>query len=624
MRAYLGTYLILLSLPVNPAVGREAPVTIVANDNRTPAGSLRDNVLTLHLEVRDGILYPEEDGGPGLPALAFAEVGRDAQNPGPLIRVHAGTMVRVSVRNPFRDSVLTVHGLGDHAGAPISALRIPGGQTREARFRASTEGTYFYWASTGDRNIEGRRWFESQLTGALVVDPPGARQDDRIFVIGVRFREGDTTLAVPRRPQDMMVINGKSWPHTERFTYDQGDTVRWRWINPSSSAHPMHLHGFYYSVASKGTWEREHTYDGEARPLIVTNLMLPGETMRVSWIPERPGNWLFHCHFAFHVSHHLVLGRSESGAIAHSATTVPHRMAGLVLGIHVKPKGVSPAVPLTSRKSRSIRLLAQMSPNRFGKLTGFGYVTQEGATEPKRDSVQIPGPMLVLKRGEPVRITVVNHLKETTAVHWHGIELESFPDGVPGWSGTPGRTMPPIAPADSFIAEFVPPRAGTFIYHTHANEQLQMGAGLYGTLLVVPADKPYDPEYDKVIIVGGAGPADSLPNFESPGLVNGSTAPPPLELKMGKTYRLRMININPDWRVIFSITSDSAMATWRPMAMDGADLPLSQRKVAPAWLLTGPGQTADVEFTPAVRGELRLEIKTMIAGWIIPMTLRVR
>jgi FtsP/CotA-like multicopper oxidase with cupredoxin domain len=221
---------------------------------------------------------------------------------------------------------------------------------------------------------------------------------------------------------------------------------------------------------------------------------------------------------------------------------------------------------------------------------------------------------------------VVNRLAEPTAVHWHGIELESFPDGVPGWSGTPGRIMPPIAPGDSFVAEFVPPRAGTFIYHTHSNEQLQLGSGLYGALLVVEADKPYDPDTDTVILVGGAGPADSLPQFgfESPGLVNGSSAPSPMDLELGTTYRLRLININPDWRVIFSLMSDTALAGWRPMAVDGADLPPSQRRERPAYLLTGPGQTADFEFTPTARGDLRLEAKTQLSGWIIPIVVRVR
>ena len=243
-------------------------------------------------------------------------------------------------------------------------------------------------------------------------------------------------------------------------------------------------------------------------------------------------------------------------------------------------------------------------------------MVQEGPSEPPGDSIVVPGPTIVLKRGEPVRITVVNHLREVTAVHWHGIELESFPDGVPGWSGSPGRIMPPIAPGDSFVAEFVPPRAGTFIYHTHANEQLQMGSGLYGALVVVDRDHPFDPATDRVVLVGGAGPADSMPQFEfqSPGLVNGSPAPEPMDLAVGKTYRLRLININPDWRVIFSLMSDSALATWRPLAKDGADLPPRQRHPRPAYLLTGPGETADFEFTPETPGDLRLEVKTQMPG----------
>ena len=172
----------------------------------------------------------------------------------------------------------------------------------------------------------------------------------------------------------------------------------------------------------------------------------------------------------------------------------------------------------------------------------------------------------------------------------------------------------------------MPPRAGTYIYHTHNNEQLQMGSGLYGALLLVDSTRPYDPATEKLIVVGGGGPSDSLPQFgfESPGLVNGTEAPAPIEMKVGRTYRFRLININPDWRVVFSLTSDSAMARWRPVAKDGADLPPSQRGLRPAWLLTGPGETADFEYTPRVRGDLRLEVKTLLPGWIVPVVVRVR
>ncbi len=600
---------------------------IVANDNRQPAGRMENGVLVVRLNVVDGTFRPENDEGGSLPTLAFAETGKPASIPGPIIRAARGTKIRVIVANPFKDSTLTVHGLQAHAGEKGKALLIPPGETRETEFRAGNPGTYYYWATTGNRTIEERLWFESQLSGALVIDREGPTPTDRVFVIGIWERE---TESVPADFQVIMVINGKSWPHTERLTYSQDESVRWRWINPSGAAHPMHLHGFFYHVESRGDGVVDHAYQGDARPFVVTDLMLPGSTMSISWVPERVGNWVFHCHFAFHVSNHLMLPSSDSAAHSMGGnspkTVTPHRMAGLVLGLHITPSLASHKTKVTNVRAREIRLIAQSAPKRFGSVAGMGYVVQNGTSEPRRDSIVIPGPMLLLKRGEPVRITVVNHLAEATAVHWHGIELESFPDGVPGWSGTPGRIMAPIAPADSFAAEFTPPRAGTFIYHTHSNEQLQMGSGLYGAMLVVDDARAYNPEIDKLILVGGAGPSDSLPqfDFESPGLVNGSTAPPPMDLKVGKTYRLRFININPDWRVIFSLMSDSALAMWRPIAKDGADIPLSQRRLRPAYLLTGAGETADFEFTPSVRGELRLEVKTMLPGWIIPIVVNVK
>jgi hypothetical protein len=75
---------------------------------------------------------------------------------------------------------------------------------------------------------------------------------------------------------------------------------------------------------------------------------------------------------------------------------------------------------------------------------------------------------------------------------------------------------------------------------------------------------------------------------------------------------------------MFSILSEDAFAQWKPIAVDGADVPESQRTNRPATLITGPGMTADFQFTPTSPGVLRLEIKTAISGWIIPIELRVR
>jgi len=231
--------------------------------------------------------------------------------------------------------------------------------------------------------------------------------------------------------------------------------------------------------------------------------------------------------------------------------------------------------------------------------------------------------MLLLKRGQPVRITVVNHLSEPSAVHWHGIELESFPDGVPDWSGMGTRIMAAIAPADSFVAEFTPPRSGTFIYHSHLNEGTQINSGMYGSLIVADDPRLFDSGREKVILVGGGGPPPT-PDGDAPGFVNGTLEPEPLDLDVGTTYRFRLINIHPDWRVEFALGTDTTVAQWRPVAKDGADLPPAQTTPRAAYLITGPGETADFEYTPASVGDLRLQVRTRLSGWNIPVEIRVR
>jgi manganese oxidase len=206
-------------------------------------------------------------------------------------------------------------------------------------------------------------------------------------------------------------------------------------------------------------------------------------------------------------------------------------------------------------------------------------------------------------------------------VHWHGMEIESFPDGVPGWSGSPGRIMPPIAPRDSFVAEFTPPRAGTFLYHSHLHEERQIGSGMYGALLVV--DRARDTTRDHVVIVGGGGPAQ-FPKLESYwALVNGRASPAPLRLAAGETHRLRLISIHPDWAVTFALVNDSAAARWRPVAKDGAELPASLTAPRLARVQMGPGETADFEVTAPTPGRWRLEIHSTDPGWRIPLDVIV-
>ncbi|MGE0853172.1 MAG: multicopper oxidase family protein [Hyphomicrobiaceae bacterium] len=101
----------------------------------------------------------------------------------------------------------------------------------------------------------------------------------------------------------------------------------------------------------------------------------------------------------------------------------------------------------------------------------------------------VPGPLLRVRQGEPLRIVVHNELSQDTTVHWHGIRLPIAMDGVPGIS------QPPIRPGASFTYAFTPPDAGAFWYHPHANSLEQLGRGLAGALIVEePEPAPVDRE----------------------------------------------------------------------------------------------------------------------------------
>lgn len=610
MRSVTCAAAILLITGVVGAPARAAgnPDPIAANHNRTPAGTLHNGVLTLHLEAREGLWRPQADDGAGVVVQAFGEVGKSLQNPGPLVRARAGTKINITLRNRLNET-LVVYGLHARPGGETDTIHIAANGMRTVSFEAGEPGTYYYWGTTTSADINTRNRDDSQLTGAFVVDPArGPIAADRVFVIGLWLQPEVKTGKDAHPEREIMTINGKSWPNTERFNFTAGDSVEWRWINATSSSHPMHLHGFYFQVGASGNWAKQ-SKTTDAR-LLATQLMLPGATMDMKWVAEREGNWVFHCHFAFHVSHELYLAPK---AAAHAGHAVPHSMAGLVIGMHVRPNPAIVAVK-SSEAPRRLRLLVQQRTDTTSPRPRLGYALSENGAEPHPDSLHAPGPMLVLRRGQPVSITVVNRLAEATAVHWHGIELESFPDGVPGWSGTPARVMPPIAPRDSFIAEFIPPRAGTFIYHSHSNELGQILGGLVAPLIVVD-DATELAKNEHVFLVSALSPA-----VGAPGLVNGARELPPRVLVAGETYRFRFINIG-DWRVFFTLIDDKSFPPVKMIAKDGADL--RTPVVGPLNMLTGPGETGDFEVTlPA--GDYRLEFKQQLGGWIVPLTLKVR
>ena len=573
----------------------EALPTAQANDNRTPAGVLRNGVLTVRLVAQMARWYPEASDGQHAEVLAIAEEGKLPQIPAPLIRVAAGTMIDASIRNALADSTIYIRGFTTRPATAVDSIPIRPGETRRIRFAAGAAGDYAYivtpglwsWDKYGEREASA---------GAIIVDPLGRRLPDRVFVINIwgDIDKKDSTLY-----HNALAINGKSWPYTERVSATVGDTLRWHVVNASIREHPMHLHGFYFQLAARGNGRAMTWFPPGKRQLDVTEDLSPANTMLMIWSPDRPGNWLFHCHLAFHV----VPGDADlRGRVAHGSHSMDVRehMSGLVVGINVQ---ASKKWKLPSRNNvRKLHLFVDEGPRRGLSPRALGYVLQAGDAQPAPDSVEIPGSVIVLNKNEATDIVVVNRLKEPTSVHWHGVELESYSDGVPGWSGTTKRLAPVIAPNDSFIAHLTLPRAGTFIYHTHLDDVEQLTSGLYGAMVVLEPGKKFDPKTDHVFVAGWDGV--NPPRI----VVNGDTTGVPIEIAARVANRFRFINIGAAGRLFYAIRRDTTVQTWRPVAKDGADLPPAETGVKPAIRRLNVGEMFDAEFTAAKAGEYRLTV----------------
>ena len=143
---------------------------------------------------------------------------------------------------------------------------------------------------------------------------------------------------------------------------------------------------------------------------------------------------------------------------------------------------------------------------------------------------QWPGPTIRVNQGDRVRAIFTNNLKETTSVHFHGVEFDDFfQDGIPF------VTQLPIVPGGSYTYEFTAKNPGSLMYHSHHNATDQVGRGLLGAFVVDPVPDPvhYDREYVWIS-------NDSLGGFTING--HGFPATVPVLAAVGETVRIRFMN----------------------------------------------------------------------------------
>ncbi len=238
-----------------------------------------------------------------------------------------------------------------------------------------------------------------------------------------------------------------------------------------------------------------------------------------------------------------------------------------------RPDGTFGAVPDVRGKTRVFHLVERDAPWSLQPSLTVMAKTYNGV---------VPGPTLVVHQGDRVVIDYRNAQSVPDTLHLHGIH--NIPVGM---DGVAGISQPMVMNGESFRYEFTADQAGTFLYHSHDNEEM-VNSGLYGAIIVLPA-KPSAAERadrDDVELIS-SWPIQSL--SENHFTINGKEYPytTPIEVRKGQKVRVRWINISGE----NSHTMHTHGHYQRVIARDAQPLAWTDSEDT---VMLGPGQRADV------------------------------
>lgn len=213
---------------------------------------------------------------------------------------------------------------------------------------------------------------------------------------------------------------------------------------------------------------------------------------------------------------------------------------------------------------------------------------------------QIPGPVLEANVGDVLEVRLTNSLPEPTTIHWHGLRLPAAMDGTE-------NVQHPIPPGATFTYRFALPDAGTFWYHPHSNETVQLERGLYGAIVVRGPDEPVL-DAERVLVLDDVA-LDRKGQIKPPGgwierhdgrlgsvrLVNGRNKPA-FDIAAGQVERWRIVNASSARYVRLSLGG-------RPFRILGTDGGLLPAPFTTSEVLLAPADRVDLAVGPFAEGE---------------------
>ncbi len=283
------------------------------------------------------------------------------------------------------------------------------------------------------------------------------------------------------------------------------------------------------------------------------------------------------------------------------------RQFGLLLGCTFSPPPLlaQAAEPLTAGPQAAGPLTA--GPQAAAALAPDGFRLLRAAPGPARPDPAprqdqsltydgaSPGPALRVRRGDELKIRLVNALPEATTIHWHGLRLPNAMDGAPP------LTQPPVDPGASFDYRFAPPDAGTFWYH--ASAPAQRARGLAGVLIVDEAEPAesaqqvglpeltltFQDALQKAVDEAPPAPSGTEPRPANDLVVNGTAAGAALEIAVfAGRLRLRLVNASLQLLPAIRVGSQPCWV----MAIDGE--PAQPFRARDSQVALGPGNRLDL------------------------------
>jgi FtsP/CotA-like multicopper oxidase with cupredoxin domain len=250
--------------------------------------------------------------------------------------------------------------------------------------------------------------------------------------------------------------------------------------------------------------------------------------------------------------------------------------------------------PLVTTPGREVVVELEAAPRPWD--VGGGFEPLDGWSY----NTTVPGPTIEARRGDTLVVRLTNRLDEPTTIHWHGLRLPAPMDGTQDVQKT-------VAPGGQFEYRFPLPDAGTFWYHPHTNETVQLERGLYGVLVVRGDDEPtVDRErvlvFDDVLV-------DRRGDIAAPGgvmerhngrqgnvrLLNGRVQPT-FDVAAGQIERWRLVNVSSARYVNFSLSG-------LPFRIIGTDGGLIEAPVEKTEAQLAPADRLDIVVGPFVEGQ---------------------